>query len=401
MIEVNARLLRSVVYVAGDCVDCLVTFKNTATESNHEQNRNCLKKSSAIENLAWASAQIHCHCAVDEAKVLFPKSPSQEQIATGSTDTSFIPCRGEKGHVVFSSKPKILFCDLCLMPGESKTFVYKEMIPTSVPPSYKGQAVRYAYKITIGAQKVNALTKLLRIPIKVFVVKDLTEVLKRRLAKSVPHNPFLPQASKQSVLEIAFDYLEDLTSRRRPNYYNITHQNGKVVRFCLLKSSFRLGEDIVGTFDFAEATIPCVQYSVTLQSEEEVLGESSANGESRVTTLGYCKQHEFCLHLRTTHLALPVPVHITPSFRSDIVPLSFYPSTIAVELRWKLHFEFVVTTTPVPLPAARTPSGNWHAPELLEVQTMVWDLPISLYPTHPSHVANAIKAPSQGTLYLC
>ncbi|XP_064474965.1 RAB6A-GEF complex partner protein 2-like isoform X4 [Ornithodoros turicata] len=373
MIEVNARLLRSVVYVAGDCVDCLVTFKNTATESNHEQNRNCLKKSSAIENLAWASAQIHCHCAVDEAKVLFPKSPSQEQIATGSTDTSFIPCR----------------------------VVYKEMIPTSVPPSYKGQAVRYAYKITIGAQKVNALTKLLRIPIKVFVVKDLTEVLKRRLAKSVPHNPFLPQASKQSVLEIAFDYLEDLTSRRRPNYYNITHQNGKVVRFCLLKSSFRLGEDIVGTFDFAEATIPCVQYSVTLQSEEEVLGESSANGESRVTTLGYCKQHEFCLHLRTTHLALPVPVHITPSFRSDIVPLSFYPSTIAVELRWKLHFEFVVTTTPVPLPAARTPSGNWHAPELLEVQTMVWDLPISLYPTHPSHVANAIKAPSQGTLYLC
>lgn len=390
MIEVQAKLLRDVVYVAGDSVDCLVTFRNMATESNHEPIRNCVKKTSVAENLAWASAQIHCHCAVDEAKVHFPKSPSQEQIATGSKDTSFIPCRGEKGYVVFSSKPKILFCDLCLQPGESKTFVYKETIPTSVPPSYKGQAVRYAYKITIGAQKVNALIKLLRIPIKVFVVKDLTEVLKKRLAKSIPNNPFLPQASKQSVLEIAFDFLEDLTSRRRPNYYNVTHQNGKVVRFCLLKSSFRLGEDILGSFDFSEATIPCVQYSVTLQSEEEVLGESPASGESRVTMLGYCKQHEFCLHLRTTHLALPVPMHVTPSFSSDIV-----------ELRWKLHFEFVLTTTSVPSPASRTPSGDWHAPSVLEVQTMVWDLPISLYPTHPSHVANAIKAPSQGTLFLC
>lgn len=49
--------------------------------------------------------------------------------------------------------------------------VYRETIPSMVPPSYKGQAVRYAYKVTIGAQKVNALTRLLRIPIKVFVVE--------------------------------------------------------------------------------------------------------------------------------------------------------------------------------------------------------------------------------------
>ncbi|KAH8040318.1 hypothetical protein HPB51_010098 [Rhipicephalus microplus] len=355
MIEVQAKLLRDVVYVAGDSVECLVTFTNKQADENcNEPNGNSIKR--MPENIAWASAQIHCHCSVDESKVRFPKSPSQEQIATGSKDTSFIPCRGEKGYVVFSSKPKILFCDLRLLPGESKSFMYKEVIPSSVPPSYKGQAVRYAYKVTIGAQRINALTRLLRIPIKVFVVEGLMEALKERLAKAAPSNPFLPTASRQSVLEVAVDFLEDLTSRRRPSYYNVTHQNGRVVRFCLLKSCFRLGEDIVGMFDFSEATVPCVQYSVTLQSEEHISAAASATGEAVHSTLGHCRQHAFCLHLRTTHLHLPVPLHVTPTFGSDIV---------------------------------------------LDVQTMVWDLPICLYPTHPGHVSSALKAPSQMTLQIC
>lgn len=390
MIEVQAKLLRDVVYVAGDSVECLVTFTNKQHDANcNEPNGNSIKR--MPENIAWASAQIHCHCSVDESKVRFPKSPSQEQMATGSKDTSFIPCRGEKGYVVFSSKPKILFCDLRLLPGESKSFMYKEVIPSSVPPSYKGQAVRYAYKVTIGAQRVNALTRLLRIPIKVFVIEGLMEALKERLAKAAPGNPFLPTASRQSVLEVAVDFLEDLTSRRRPSYYNVTHQNGRVVRFCLLKSCFRLGEDIVGMFDFSEATVPCVQYSVTLQSEEHISAAASATGEAVLSTVGHCRQHAFCLHLRTTHLHLPVPLHVTPTFGSDIA-----------ELRWKLHFEFVMTTSPVMKPGQHVMSSDdWQPPAVLDVQTMVWDLPICLYPTHPGHVSSALKAPSQMTLQIC
>ncbi|KAH7962412.1 hypothetical protein HPB52_015963 [Rhipicephalus sanguineus] len=312
MIEVQAKLLRDVVYVAGDSVECLVTFTNKQPDANcNEPNGNSIKR--MPENIAWASAQIHCHCSVDESKVRFPKSPSQEQIATGSKDTSFIPCRG------------------------------------------------------------------------------LMEALKERLAKAAPSNPFLPTASRQSVLEVAVDFLEDLTSRRRPSYYNVTHQNGRVVRFCLLKSCFRLGEDIVGMFDFSEATVPCVQYSVTLQSEEHISAAASATGEAVLSTLGHCRQHAFCLHLRTTHLHLPVPLHVTPTFGSDIA-----------ELRWKLHFEFVMTTSPVMQPGQKVPSsGDWQPPAVLDVQTMVWDLPICLYPTHPGHVSSALKAPSQMTLQIC
>lgn len=46
------------------------------------------------EVLAWASAQIHCQCTVDDALVKFPSTASQEELATASQDTSFLPCKG-------------------------------------------------------------------------------------------------------------------------------------------------------------------------------------------------------------------------------------------------------------------------------------------------------------------
>jgi hypothetical protein len=58
--------------------------------------------------------------------------------------------------------------------------------------------------------------------------------------------------------------LQILTAKCSPNFYNITKSQGKVVRFCLFKQAYRLGEDIVGTFDFSEATVPCVQVKESL-----------------------------------------------------------------------------------------------------------------------------------------
>ena len=43
--------------------------------------------------------------------------------------------------------------------------------------------------------------------------------------------------------------------------YNITNARGKVAKFCLFKQAYKIGDDIVGTCDFSEATIPCVQVS--------------------------------------------------------------------------------------------------------------------------------------------
>lgn len=39
----------------------------------------------------------------------------------GNSETSFAPCLTDSGHVVLSTKPKILFCDVGLSPGENKS----------------------------------------------------------------------------------------------------------------------------------------------------------------------------------------------------------------------------------------------------------------------------------------
>lgn len=48
--------------------------------------------------------------------------------------------------------------------------IYEDVIPVDSPPSYKGQAVKYSYKVTIGAQKFNQPTKLIRMPFRVMVL---------------------------------------------------------------------------------------------------------------------------------------------------------------------------------------------------------------------------------------
>lgn len=46
--------------------------------------------------------------------------------------------------------------------------------------------------------------------------------------------------------------------------YNITNARGKVGKFCLFKLAYKLGEDIVGVFDFTGSTVPCVQVTYYL-----------------------------------------------------------------------------------------------------------------------------------------
>lgn len=56
--------------------------------------------------------------------------------------------------------------------------------------------------------------------------------------------------------------LQNITARRNANFYNITNGKGKVATFCLFKTTYKLGEDIVGMFDFSSSTIRCVQVCV-------------------------------------------------------------------------------------------------------------------------------------------
>lgn len=388
MIEVIARLSRGHVYLCGETLECMIIFRNPGAHPSVRAQSN----SDVCETLAWASAQIHCQCATNDDRVQFPTSSQvvQEEVATSNRETSFAPCKGERGRVVLATKPKILFCDVRLLPGESRTFVYRETIPCDSPPSYRGQAVKYSYKITIGTQRVGSTIRLLRVPIRVLVLNNVADVgVFTESGDLSPSNPFHQSHNRETLLDAALQYLQNLTARKAPNFYSITNNHGKVVRFCLFKLAYKIGEDIIGTFDFTDAGIKCVQFSVTLQSEEVIAEGCRRKSHQTSTVISYSKVHEFCLYSQHTHIVLPIPLTVTPAFITDVASLN-----------WRLHFEFVTTTTMFEDQSLRMESENctWQAPPHLDIETMVWDLPIKIYPTNPLQLLNAVHGITETSL---
>lgn len=205
----------------------------------------------------------------------------------------------------------------------------------SGPPTYRGTSMRYFYKITIATQKVGAKVQALHLPIRVLSLptmiraEEIPALCNETTDELSPTNPFLEnRKSLETKLELALHHLQNITARRRPNFYLISNKRGRVGRFCLFKQNFKLGEDIVGTLDFSCRTVRCVQVSVTLQCEEILLrnnqptiveqkattsGESVTNGK----IMNFTKHHEMCLGLLQTQMILPVPLHVTPTFSTS------------------------------------------------------------------------------------
>ncbi|CAH3160014.1 unnamed protein product [Porites lobata] len=410
MIEVKARLLRGSVFFAGECIECEIIFTNTASikesncseTGNHALNNEWMKENSGTDRLAWASAQIHCQCTVNESRVKLSSRTDRmsDQFTLNSTSscTSFVPSRGEEGRCLMSTQPKILFCDLELAPGESKNYFYSDTIPFDGAPSYKGHAVKYSYKITVGTSRVQGHSVLLRLPFRIMVLQGLGELEHFLNKEENSHNPFLENSSpKTSLLDLAVEILTTITSRRNPHVYNIVSDGGTVGKFCLFKSAYRIGEEIVGSFDFSDSVIVCQKFSVVLQSEEHIPEDSrnpSRPESSDVTYSSFTSIQESCLHTKKTHLVLPIPFTACPEFVSDLVCL-----------RWRLHFEFVLASTPLPagaspvqLTSRYTDIATWQGPADVDVETMTWDLPIKILPTNPLHASSISTSRTRNTV---
>ncbi|KAF4123655.1 RAB6A-GEF complex partner protein 2 [Geosmithia morbida] len=54
---------------------------------------------------------------------------------------------------LLSTSQSILFVDLRLAPGESRSFEYTTRLPRGLPPSHKGKAMKISYSLVIGTQK--------------------------------------------------------------------------------------------------------------------------------------------------------------------------------------------------------------------------------------------------------
>ncbi|XP_039401842.1 RAB6A-GEF complex partner protein 2 isoform X3 [Mauremys reevesii] len=320
MIEVLAQLSRGPVFLAGEMLECGIVFTNPLSATS---------TSASSEMLAWASAQIHCQFHSSESRVALPPSDDSKHDVQAANETVFVPNRGERGQCILSTPPKILFCDLRLDPGESKSWLKDYQFPQD-------------------------------------------EVV-------APSNPFLEEeegVKKDSRLaDLATELLMAATSRRSLHVYNISNTRGKVGKFGIFKTVYKIGEDILGTFNFSEGDIPCLQYSVSLQTEESIQEEFQRRHGQPVSYTTHARHQESCLHTARCSFSLPVPLSSTPGFTTNIV-----------SLKWRLHFEFVTSRESGEahtVPENQSETITWTGVEQIEVDTFSWDLPIKVLPTNP------------------
>jgi len=56
---------------------------------------------------------------------------------------------------LLSTPKSILFVNLRLAPGESKSYRYSFRLPRGLPPSHKGKAIKISYHLVLGTQRAN------------------------------------------------------------------------------------------------------------------------------------------------------------------------------------------------------------------------------------------------------
>lgn len=54
---------------------------------------------------------------------------------------------------ILSTPQSVLFVNLQLGPGESRSYTYSHPLPSGIPPTHKGRAMKVSYNLTIGTQR--------------------------------------------------------------------------------------------------------------------------------------------------------------------------------------------------------------------------------------------------------
>ncbi len=133
-------------------------------------------------------------------------------------------------------------------------------------------------------------------------------------------NPFIiEEKGDYENLEFALQILEDQSAKTNISGYNVTNQDGKIVKILLNKNSYKIGDKLIISLDFNDASVQCLEFKVTLQSEEITSEECRKKSNQPLFSVhSHCEIQEYCLYMKKTDITIQIPAHITPAFVSDI-----------------------------------------------------------------------------------
>lgn len=77
---------------------------------------------------------------------------------------------------ILSTPQTILFVDLRLKPGESRSYSYRSLLPRGIPPSHKGRAIRITYNLVVGTQRATRTSQQLQVQYVTIPFRVMTSV---------------------------------------------------------------------------------------------------------------------------------------------------------------------------------------------------------------------------------
>lgn len=114
-------------------------------------------------------------------------------------------------------------------------------------PSFRGQFARYTYKLTIGVQKLNRNTQLLRLPFKVYSLLDFEKFIPRLNDESTTeNNGYANKSKRESMLttDVSDTSIEgtgeETTKEKRPNPFKVVEKS----QFENLEYALQILEDL-------------------------------------------------------------------------------------------------------------------------------------------------------------
>ncbi|CAG8460005.1 944_t:CDS:2, partial [Acaulospora colombiana] len=209
---------------------------------------------------------------------------------------------------------------------------------------------------------------------------------KRTLEKRDSDSYVFVEKDENSVANTA----TTLSKHMRKANYDICKNNQRVAQLCLLKTSYRLGDIVVGTLNFTGAVIPTYQVSITLENGE-IVEPSIANRPqsqiARMTRKVHGEHHEFCLNAQRISFSISIPTNCTPDF-----------STTGVKLQWCLRLEFITgPKDQLPLVSLNVDERHhyYQAIEEVNVETFDCSIPIKNFNVHIPQASSSSTKPER------
>ncbi|KAI6177173.1 Lipoyl synthase, mitochondrial [Aphelenchoides bicaudatus] len=334
-------------YLAGE--DVLVTINLQNLDKNKD------------DILGWICIQLHCDR-------VFPRGGRiPESVPANTNDSTSVKLPKE---AIYSSKPDIIMCNWTILKGSSEMRQKVVKIPVGHPPTFKGYFIKYGWTLQIAVQRIDKPIQTLVLPLKV-----INSTVNINFEPPTVENPFLRNDIEQPVpLDLVLQQIEGENERIKKE----CSEGNLFASVNVASGPFKLGDVVQGCVEFpdAEEEKPtCIQMLVRAETVEQSLYSEN--------NLHYTTQSLVQLttaFMKGCHFRVPIKLSATPTFTEQ-----------SVKLTWRLHFEFMITKSPI-----LTTSGNTDRPvSSIDVQTLQLDHPIFVHSCNPLNIgliSNAAQA---------